>query len=418
MKNILISAYAISPNRGSECAVGWEFVTGLSKFFKVHVFFCSQTPAGDNYLNEITQYLDKNPNPNLFLCPIEMPKISRIWSFMHDIGIWPFYYLGYNSWQRAVYHNVKKYISKNPIDLIYQLNMIGYREPGYLWKLNKPFIWGPINGFHSIPLEFIKGMPFKIAFFQFLKYVMNETQRNYAFRPKKIAKIAKLIYCVDNLALRTIYKWGGNPKLLQETGLHKLSGINSIEDLDNSSAIRIVWSGMITPGKALDILLKAVYKLNNNRIKLTVIGDGPQKSQLEKKFRNKGIDIYWTGWLSKTDAQKIMENQDLLVHTSLKEGTPHVILEALGRCIPVICHDTCGMSAVVNDNNGFKLKYLNYDTSINSLIEVLGNILSDADLINSRKKYLKDNRDSITWENKIFTVTDDINQILLKNEKI
>jgi hypothetical protein len=26
------------------------------------------------------------------------------------------------------------------------LNMIGYREPGYLWKLNVPFVWGPMGG--------------------------------------------------------------------------------------------------------------------------------------------------------------------------------------------------------------------------------------------------------------------------------
>lgn len=417
MNNILISAYAISPNRGSECAVGWEFIKGLSKYFRVHVFFCSRTPAGDNYFNEILEYLDNNPIPNLVLCPIEMPRISRVWTFFHDIGLWPFYYLGYNSWQRAVYRNVKVYICDHPIDLIYQLNMIGYREPGYLWKLDKPFIWGPINGFHSIPPKFIIKMPKKVGFLQFLKFTMNEIQKNVAFRPRKIARIAQLVYCVDNLAFQTISKWGGKAKLLQETGLHKISGINRISDLNNSSEVRIVWSGMISPGKALDILLNAICKLKNTRIKLTVIGDGSQKAFLEKKFLNKGMDIHWTGWLSKIEAHKSLQNQDLLVHTSLKEGTPHVILEALGNCIPVICHDTCGMSAVVNANNGFKLDYIDYDSSVNQLIEVLNNILNNADLINSRKRYLEDNRDSLTWESKILTVANDINQILLKNEK-
>ena len=34
---ILVSAYACSPNRGSEPGMGWNFVTGLSKFHELHV---------------------------------------------------------------------------------------------------------------------------------------------------------------------------------------------------------------------------------------------------------------------------------------------------------------------------------------------------------------------------------------------
>ena len=33
--------------------------------------------------------------------------------------------------------------------------MIGIREPGYLWKINIPFIYGPVGGLTYYPKEFI-----------------------------------------------------------------------------------------------------------------------------------------------------------------------------------------------------------------------------------------------------------------------
>ena len=36
-------------------------------------------------------------------------------------------------------------IRSDGFDLIHQLNMIGYREPGYLWALDLPYVWGPIR---------------------------------------------------------------------------------------------------------------------------------------------------------------------------------------------------------------------------------------------------------------------------------
>jgi len=33
--------------------------------------------------------------------------------------------------------------------------MVGFREPGYLWQLNIPFVWGPIGGMGYFPTRFL-----------------------------------------------------------------------------------------------------------------------------------------------------------------------------------------------------------------------------------------------------------------------
>lgn len=40
------------------------------------------------------------------------------------------------------YEMAKDIIAKQKIDIIHQLNMIGFREPGYLWKIEKNRLYG------------------------------------------------------------------------------------------------------------------------------------------------------------------------------------------------------------------------------------------------------------------------------------
>ena len=62
-------------------------------------------------------------------------------------------------------------------------------EPGYLWKLNIPFVWGPVGGmdiFHKI----IGKLGFK-GFIYYLAYnFFNFYQMNFLRRPKLAAKKA------------------------------------------------------------------------------------------------------------------------------------------------------------------------------------------------------------------------------------
>ena len=81
MKNrlkIIISAYAVSPVRGSECAVGWEISTRLGQFFDVTVLTCETTPSNTPQYLEIEEYLKKNGKiGNVNFVPVKMPKQSK-----------------------------------------------------------------------------------------------------------------------------------------------------------------------------------------------------------------------------------------------------------------------------------------------------------------------------------------------------
>ena len=140
---LLISAYACCPNRGSEPGMGWNFVSGLSKFHEVHVI-----TEQEKWEVELKKYLKEYPelSKNLrfyFIRKKRGRKIRKIWP--------PSYYCFYRQWQKEAFKLAIKLDDKENFDLVHQLNMVGYREPGYLWKINKPFVWGPIGGLENSP---------------------------------------------------------------------------------------------------------------------------------------------------------------------------------------------------------------------------------------------------------------------------
>jgi glycosyltransferase involved in cell wall biosynthesis len=134
------------------------------------------------------------------------------------------------------------------------------------------------------------------------------------------------------------------------------------------------------------------------------------------KFKAEIINhkIEWKGGLNKDEATIIVSNSDLLIHTSLKEGTPHVILEAISLGVPVICHDTCGMGTVVNDQNGFKIPYRDFNTSISYISDLLKSIFENPEILNNKFGSINETTDLLSWDSKVKYISVKINEILDK----
>jgi hypothetical protein len=155
-RNILVSAYAFSPYQGSECAIGWNVVTRLAKFHDVTVL-CGDLAGSRKMKADLDRYFEVNPAiKGLTIQYVDTNWLIRIFEQLHNIpGLWMLYYLAYNVWQRKAYHTARDLHTKCPFDLAHHLTMQGYREPGYLWKLPIPFIWGPVGGCADEPLSFL-----------------------------------------------------------------------------------------------------------------------------------------------------------------------------------------------------------------------------------------------------------------------
>lgn len=414
MKKIIVSAFAVSPERGSECAVGWEITKRLGAYFSVTVLVCEKTPSNKPYFSEIDNFIKENGEiKNVKYVPVAMPMRSRIYTWLHDKGLWPAFYWSYNTWQKEAFKKAVELHHNEKFDLAYQLNMIGFREPGYLWKLNIPFSWGPTNGFHSIPFSFINCFSGKDYLFQLLKHIANETQIKLAFRARMAAKKASVVWCVDDSAYKKMSQWTKNAELMQETGLNALTELSKTnKEYDGKRMLNLVCSGMITTGKAYFVVIDALLKIRDRNFHLTFLGDGPLKANLIKKSAPLNNKISWLGWVKHSEAVDRVKNADILIHTSLKEGTPHSILEAISMGVPVICHDTCGMGVVVNENNGFKIPYLNANYSTEYLLDTLNSIFENPEILNKKFRTIYQGLNDLTWDSKVERISKTIEKII------
>ena len=419
MKKILISAYAVSPIRGSECAVGWEITKRLGQYFDVTVLMCETTPSGVGYAAEVEHYIEKNGSiKNVSYVCVPMPRRSKIFTWLHDNGFWPAYYWGYSCWQKSAFETAEKLHVVKKFDLVYQLNMIGFREPGYIWRLPVPFVWGPTNGFHNIPFSFLRTFKGKQYFFEYLRYFFNKLQSLLPSRARKAAKKASIVWCVDEVSKSKLEKWGAKTDLLQETGLALLTDINFDvnKKFENPKVLRLVWSGNIITRKALEILIDALIMNKDLNFSLVVLGDGPLMQKMKIRAQSINHKITWKGWLSKYEALKHVKSSHLLIHTSLSEGTSNVILEAIGYGVPVVCHDTCGMSLVVNEKNGFKIPYNDFETSTLFVSELIKSILDNPQILNSKLDVIAQTRATLSWDYKVEIIADKIKSIIAKSE--
>ena len=159
MMNILVLAYAISPSKGSEYSVAWNYVKYISKYHNLTVLYgASGEHMGD--CEEMERYARSNPIPHVRFVPVYPNRIANIlnWPNKHNLFVYTFYY-AYQVWHKLAYKKAKELVSKEHFDLIHYVGMIGYREPGYLWKLGLPYVWGPVSGANNAPHQLMKNMP-------------------------------------------------------------------------------------------------------------------------------------------------------------------------------------------------------------------------------------------------------------------
>ncbi|MCU0666341.1 MAG: glycosyltransferase family 4 protein [Candidatus Omnitrophica bacterium] len=120
--------------------------------------------------------------------------------------------------------------------------------------------------------------------------------------------------------------------------------------------------GMIAcfkPQKAPLDFVKAVniFKGQGGVAKFILIGDGALRGKIERKIKELNLqdDISLLGW--REDIAGLIQAMDIFVLTSLWEGLPVSVLEAMAASKPIVATNTGGIREVLRDGeNGFLVK--------------------------------------------------------------
>jgi len=135
-------------------------------------------------------------------------------------------------------------------------------------------------------------------------------------------------------------------------------------------------AGRLVPVKGLDFLLKAAKIMQKKfpRLKVLIIGEGPERKNLESAASKLGINsqLIFTG--EREDVHDLIYAMDLFVLPSLSEGIPMVLLEALALEVPVVVSAVGGIPEVITHQfTGFLVSPKKEQALANACLHLLEN---------------------------------------------
>ena len=123
---------------------------------------------------------------------------------------------------------------------------------------------------------------------------------------------------------------------------------------NNKLPIKLLFVGRLSPEKGCSILIEAMIKLDQKKFNLTVLGDGVEKVELQRKVKEFGLNesITFTGF--KKNVNEYMSACDAIVMPSFREGQPLTLIEACCMGLPVVASNVGGIPELVKENiNGY-----------------------------------------------------------------
>lgn len=348
---ILVSAYACSPYQGSEPGVGWGFVDALAARHDLWVIV-----EEEKFRADIERFLRDHPDYRSRATFHFLPKTRKRWLRT----LWPpSYYWFYHRWHRDAFRLAERLHAEVGFDVVHQLTMVGFREPGLLWKLGVPFVWGPVGGMGVFPWRFLNQVGLRGGVYYFAYNVLNRWQARWATAPRQAARVAGrgLIVATPENQAEALRNWGNAGEVMCEVGLPRPSVPRPPERKPQDPLV-LVWSGQHTPRKALNLGLKALARLPREiPWRLDILGHGSETRRWRKLAERLGVAdrCHFLGWLERAKALDVMTSAHVMLITSLRDLTSTVTVEGLALGLPVVCPNHCGFESVIDETCGIKI---------------------------------------------------------------
>lgn len=396
MLNVLINAYSVGPNAGSELGMGWNWVINIANH--CNVFVITEGECKNEILEAIERLPQKN-NLHFYFNPLP----DKVRAMCRNQGDWRFYWY-YRKWQQKTLGIAREIIAKNHIDVMHQLNMIGFREPGYLWKIKDiPLVWGPVGGIANIPTAYLKGAGWKMKLFCRLKNFISDMQFRYHPRVRSAVKRSTMIAAMKEVQTATKMVYGKDIPVINETGTYP-SEEEAVCIESHGSSLNVLWVGKFDYRKRLDIALKAVAATTNSRIHLYICGTGTPGQIKEfhnlAKTLNIESQVSWLGEVPHDRIPSLMRSSDLLLFTSISDATSTVVLEAISVGLPILSFNICGFGPIVQDFAGTSIGMSDPGQSIHDFAAQLTYFYNNRNELDRISVQERTNAYKLSWEYK------------------
>ena len=343
---VLVTAYDCCPGKGSEHAMGWHLITELSKYGALTVITRQQ--YREDILTSARSY------QNIEWHFVKEPSLKQILPFLNEM--WDFY-LNYKKWERKAYKLAIGLHQQQPFAIVHRINIIGVKEPGFMWQLNQvKFIMGPAGGLEYISPRFFS----QLSWVQLGKALLNNLlvfrTRYLHTRLRKAVTAAKHIYTFNSHHQELFAKIFKQPNtsVLADSATFQQTVV-PLQRMENEP-LRLVVACRLEEVKGIQLIARALALLPASvKYNLTVIGTGSYAKRLEAKLNQFGIHYSILGAMPRHELFNTLRQQHLFVYASFKDANTHIIPEAISCGCPVVCLHHLGYGDYITDDIGVRI---------------------------------------------------------------
>jgi glycosyltransferase involved in cell wall biosynthesis len=226
----------------------------------------------------------------------------------------------------------------------------------------------------------------------------------YSLRVRKsVYRADALIAAVKGVEEQIRKYYRRNVVLINETGCYPSQ--YKVVMRQHKETFDILWVGKFDFRKQLGLALQTIAKLKQlPGLQFHIVGKGTDRETGYYKSMAERLGISgrcrWYGKIPNTEVHKIMQKSDLLLFTSIMEGTSHVVLESIENNLPVLCFDICGQATSVNNNVGVKILLSTPKQSVKDFAQATNLLYSDRNLLRSLSQACKQRQNELSWDSK------------------
>jgi len=356
---VLLIAEAANPEWTSVPLEGWSHAMALRRLVDGHLVTQIRNReailrAGLQEGQDFTA-IDSEPvaRPMWKLASLLRLGEGKGWTTLQALAPVSYYYFEHLVWRQFA-----SCIRSGAFDLVHRLTPLSPTVPSLLAKrcarAKVPFVIGPLNGGVPWPKWFYDR---QLAEREWLAPVREAYKLLPGYRSTlrhSAAILAGSIYTRDQIPAR----FAAKTFYVAENAIDP-ARFTQDRHRQTTLPLQLLFVGRLVPYKGADMVIEAAEPLlATGRAELTIVGEGPQRSELEQlaaRSANPGA-IRFTGAIPHHEVQQYFAAADLFVFPSIREFGGAVALEAMAMgAVPMVVNYG-GPAELVTEDSGFRIE--------------------------------------------------------------
>lgn len=388
---VCLIGYACHPESGSEPGLVWNWTTELGRIHQVWLVY-SRGPC--ELIRGRLRDLGVN---SVRLCHVPGPGWMQRVNCLHDPH--------YKIWQRSILEPLRQLHAAHRFDVIHHVSFGTISVPPLAWRMDAPFVWGPVGGAQRMPKTFVGHCGTSKR-----EEWLREMRVRLALRSRLLKQAAQgstAIVATNRETEQALRLAGANDvRLLVDSGVVRHDAPNVLRPIQ-PGFLRLLWAGGIIPQKALHLALMAILHVRWARVHLTIAGNGPMMEKAREFVTKRGLDgrVTFLGRVPWREMPGLFGRCDALLFTSLRDSFGSVVMEAMGHGLPVITLDHQGVGTFLPPDASVKVPVESADATSLALARAIDALAADSERLGSMSLAARRFADSNDWTNKAEQMT-------------